>query len=208
MSYHIIHARTALDREIAYRCHHDWYVAAGYMPPQVGGLYQDEFTPRADYYLACTPAPGQKHPSMQTVAGVVRLIHQHPMPLFIDFELSRLAQVRLFNTEPSDFMEISALSWRPGNAHVLPHLYRAIWQGALSRNRHWLIASLDDDLLAQFKADGLPFRVAGQSRCYMGSWTTPVYFHTEQIAAAVCEKNPALWALMQRPLNREQAVCI
>lgn len=206
MACKVIYAQSPIELELAYRCHHDCYVAAGYLEPRFSGMYQDRFSAVADYYLVCVDGAGDTDQPTRQIAGVVRLIHQHPMPMFIDFELSRLAQVRLFDTEPAEFMEISALSWRPGMDEILPHLYRAIWQGAQRRQRHWLIASLDECLLARIRADGWPFRVGGESRFYMGSTTTPVYFQTEQIAAALPATNPTLWAIMQQPLD--QAVCL
>ena len=206
MSLQVIHAQAPAELDLAYRCHHDWYVQAGYLQPQTTGLFRDRFADCADYYLVCAGGQDADYLAPAGATGLVRLIYQHPMPMFIDFELSRLSQVRLFNTEPADFLEISALSWKPGMECVLPYLYRAIWQGAQARNRHWLIASLDKRLLEQVRAHGLPFRVGGESRCYMGSITTPVYFHTEQIASVLPERNPKLWALMQAPVD--EAVCI
>ncbi|MCB0198500.1 MAG: hypothetical protein KDI03_00360 [Anaerolineae bacterium] len=196
----IIKATKEEQLDIAIRCHHDWYVLAGYVSSDTDGCYVDEWTEKSVYYLTSLGNKGGL--KREDVVGVVRLITEPPFPLDLNFDIGTSNQEPLPSIPITERLEVSALSWAPKHGSLaIPQLYRAIWQGTKALRATMLLASLDSRLLPVLQQQGFPVHVCGPSKYYLGSETMPTFMSVDEITSCMPSRNRFLWDIMETPLD-------
>lgn len=200
----IVKAEDPLLLDMAYQCHHDWFVQSRYIEPLPSGRYTDEWSEASAYYLVGMPAPSPAHPISDSLdaIGMVRLITQAPFPIQSQFDFSREWANQLISVSSHYGLQVSALAWERACADVaLPHLYRVIWNVAARLEKSILLACIDINLIRLMKSQGIPIQIAGHSKYLMGSETAPCYVFMSELQAHLPIHNPELWDIMSRPLE-------
>jgi len=201
MSLFVFEATTEKHRNIAARCHHDWYVQAGYIIPYPDRKYKDEWSEHSKYFLV-TESGNRKNLMKKDVIGVVRLILSAPFPINLHFDLWEQERSEIKNIPLENQCEVTALCWaHKYRVQVFPYLLRAIRQCTKTLNKSIIWACLDKRLIPIFKHQMLPVHVCGKTRFYMGSDTIPLFMKPSEVIASLSEKNPVLYKIIEKELD-------
>jgi|GEM_PF-2744826 len=201
MSFFVFKATTEKQLDIASRCHHDWYVQAGYIIPRPYGKYLDDWSAHSKYFLV-TESGISNNVMKQDVIGVVRLILSAPFPINVHFALWEKERSEIQNVPLENQCEVTALCWAPKcRVQVFPYLLRAIRQCTKTLNKSIIWTCLDKRFIPILHGQSLPFHICGETRFYMGSNTVPLYMKPSEIIASLRGKNPALYQIIEKELD-------
>lgn len=189
--------RTPAELDIAYQCHHDWYVAANLLEPAPDGRYTDGYTSRADYFIIYK---GESLNYPQAL-GLIRIIHEKP---FVTFEKARLfpAFAYLEDLPTTDICEISGLCWHPRMARqAIPHLLRPIYYYYAQRQRRYAVCILSQKIYPFFQKLHLPMQVIGEPQFLLEDWRIPLLLNALDVVRELPIHAPALWAITSLPVE-------
>ena len=151
-----------------------------------GGREYDEYDQHSAHFLAVdTDDDGE-------ILGTLRLILNSELGFPVEklFSLKRPINDRARTVEMSRL--IVAKQARNITLQILMGLSREVYWYAREHEVEDCYAVLEDPLLRLLKRVGLPFRVIGEEKWYMGAYTTPTFLSVSE-AIAVLPKNNALF---------------
>jgi len=201
MRLFVFEATTEKQLDIASRCHHDWYVQAGYIIPRPYGKYLDEWSEHSKYFLV-TESGKSNNVMKKHVIGLVRLILTAPFPINVHFALWEQVRSEIQNIPLENQCEVTALCWaHKCRVQVFPYLVRAIRQCTNELNKSIIWACLDKRIIPILHGQMLPFHLCGETRFYMGSDTIPLFMKPSEVIASLPQKNPELYKIIEKELE-------
>lgn len=201
MSLFVFEAISEKHLDIAARCHHDWYVQAGYITQYPNGKYQDEWSMHSKYFLVTESGNGNNL-MKKDVIGLVRLILSAPFPINVHFELWEQVCSEIQNIPLENQCEVTAFCWAPKcRTKAFPYLLRAIRQCTKTLNKSFVWACLDKRLIPILKYYMIPVHICGETRFYMGSDTIPLLTKPSEIVISLSEKNQELYKIIEKELD-------
>jgi hypothetical protein len=197
----VFEATTEKQLDIASRCHHDWYVQAGYITPYPDRKYQDKWSEHSKYFLV-TESGKSNNVMKKDVIGLVRLILSAPFPINVHFALWEQVRSEIQNIPLENQCEVTALCWAPKcRVQVFPYIIRAIRQCTKALNKSIIWACLDKRFIPILQGQMLPFHLCGETMFYMGSDTIPLFVKPSEIIASLPGKNPELYKIIEKELD-------